>query len=134
MDRSAHALALAVVLLTASASNVVHAQDETPSRCDALAAEAARLKEGIRGATARRAGGFLAGIASRSLAYAPSVDVGDSVLARASGQAVEGAAHDAAQGQLQAARQSGQTFDVAGARTRLAAIDREAAGLDCPKG
>lgn len=126
-------LGLAITLLTAPTGNAVAPQVPPSPRCESLASEAAQLREGIRGATVRRGGGFLAGIASRALAYAPSVDVGDSVVARASGEAVEGAAHDAAQGQLHALRQSGQEFDVETARTRLEAIDREAADLNCPE-
>lgn len=103
-----------------------------PAQCARLASEAEELRAQRSSAGGRRAGGFLAGLASRALPYAPSVDVGDNVLARAAGQALESEAHDRVRGGLDRAEEGGRAAGGSNAEARLREIEAETTRLNCP--
>lgn len=130
---------LAISAAAAAAAAVLggpgaYAQEAQPSpQCAALAKEADETRNQAGSALTRKAGGLLANVAGRALAYAPAIDVGDSVLGRAAGQAVEGAAYEQAASGLDLARQNGQAADAKAAKARLREIRKAAAELNCPK-
>lgn len=102
------------------------------TQCERLAGQAAELRSQRNAAGARRVGGFLANIAGRAMAYAPSPDLGDNVLARAAGQTLESEAHERVGSQLDGAEQRGRTADAGSASEPLRAVEAEAARLNCP--
>lgn len=66
------------------------------TRCPQAAHGAGSPPRQGRGDAGRQVGGFLSSVAGRALAYAPPVDLGDSVLARVTAREIEGRAHEGA--------------------------------------
>lgn len=104
-----------------------------PKRCEALAAEAAGLRAQLGQVRAKKTVGFLAGVASRALVYAPGIDLGDGTLQRSASQAVESELHEQAATGLGKAQDGARRASFEKPEARLKEIRVEARKLDCPK-
>lgn len=128
-----NALVAAVIGCTLSGPAYALVRQETaaasPAQCEALAAEASDLRAQRGAATRRKVGGFLAGVAGRALSYTPPVDVGDTALSRAVGQALESEAHGRVRNGLDAA--AGDARGAPPSAERLGEIQRQRASLGC---
>lgn len=103
-------------------------------RCEALGKEAAELRDQVGAARAKKGAGFLAGMASRALIYAPGIDVGGGGrMAQYAAQEAETAVHDQAASGLDKVRSDGRAADATAAKAKLKDVDAQAAQLNCPK-
>jgi hypothetical protein len=125
-------LAISAAVVAVLATSTARAEDQSSPQCAALAKEAGELRGEVSGAAAKKAGGFLANVAGRALAYAPAVETGDGVLERAAGQAAENAAHEQAYSGLSKVQENGRAADPKAAKARLKEIRKESAELGCP--
>lgn len=101
------------------------------AQCARLSEEAATLRGQRRAAAGRRLGGFLAGAANRALAYAPPVDLGDSVLGRVAAREIEGEAHGRAASGLSGVESEARASSPAPDGDRLREIEAETRRLNC---
>jgi len=115
----------------AIASPIQDSPADNTDRCATLERERTELRGQRSAAVRRRAGGFLAGVADRALAYAPSINVGDNHLSRAAAQSIESEAHQQARSGLAAAEADGREAEPASAGDRLREIEAERARLSC---
>ena len=103
-------------------------------RCGELAGEAADLRDQIGAASAKKGAGFLAGMASRALIYAPGIDVGGGRLGQYAAQEAESAMHQQASSGLDKVRGDGRAANSENAEARLKDVRAQAQQLNCPKG
>lgn len=101
------------------------------AQCARLSEEAASLRDRQRAGAGRRLGGFLAGAANRALAYAPPVELGDSVLGRVAAREIEGEAHERASSGLSGVESDARAAVPAPAGDRLREIEAETRRLNC---
>jgi hypothetical protein len=102
------------------------------AQCARLSQEAAGLRRQRNAGAGRRLGGFLAGAANRALAYAPPVELGDSVLGRVAAREIEGEAHERASSGLSSVESDARAAAPAAPGDRLREIESETRRLSCP--